>query len=389
MTTALCHAAPQGADWPHWRGLKGDGISTESGWRAEALSGGPKILWQAEVGKGYSAVSIQGGRAFTMGNIDDRDIVTCLDTATGKEVWRHSYACKAASYPGPRATPAVDGNNVYTFSRAGDVFCLDAMSGKVTWTRNIAAELKAEAPRWGFAGSPVISGEQLLLNAGPRGMALDKTTGRTIWHSGPGIGGYSVLVPCRLAGRPTLLMFGEKALLALNPATGKARWSHEWVTSYNINAADPMPVGDQVWISSGYGTGCALLDCAGARPRQVWKNKAVSAHFSSAVLHKGYIYAIDGNTKRKGKLVCLKPEDGTVAWSRELGFGSLILAGDRLIVLNEKGALTIVAASPGGYRELASADSLLPGICWTAPTLSRGKLYLRDDKGRVLCLNLN
>ena len=392
LVAGICVAeatAADGADWPAWRGPQGNGISSETGWRSAAAAGNPKVLWQAEFGKGYSALSIAGGRAFTMGNIDDRDIVYCLDAATGKEIWRHSYACEGASYPGPRATPAVEGGNVYTFSRAGHVFCLDAASGQVKWQRNVATELKAKAPRWGFTSSPIIAGKALLLNAGPRGVALDKVSGRTLWDSGEGVGGYSALVPATIVGAPSYLLFGQKGLIAVDPANGKVRWSREWVTSYDINAADPMAMGNTVWISSGYGRGCALLDCSVTPPRTVWENKALSAHFSSAVLYKGHIYGVDGNTKRKGKLVCLKPESGEIVWSEGLGFGSLILAGDRLIVLNEEGSLFVVKASSQGYRELARAEGVLPGICWTAPTLSQGRLYLRNDKGSVRCLDLN
>jgi len=147
-------------------------------------------------------------------------------------------------------------------------------------------------------------------------------------------------------------------------------------------------LGDKVWISSGYERGCALLDCSRSQPKIVWENKNVCAHFSSPVLHNGYIYAISGNTGRKCQLVCQAPETGKVVWSEEVGFASLILAGDRLIVFNEKGTLRVVAASPKGYRELARADKLLSDKCWTAPTLSRSRLYLRNSKGTVLCLDL-
>jgi outer membrane protein assembly factor BamB len=380
--------AGDGVDWAYWRGPNGNGISPERSWRSEAVAGKPKILWQKTLGNGWSAVSVKGDRAYTMGNINEEDIVYCLDANTGREKWRHVYACDDGNYSGPRATPVIDDGSVYTLSRAGHVFCLDAVTGIVKWRRDVVEDLGAKILRWGLASSPVVADGNVLLNVGRRGMALDKKTGQTVWDSGPALGNYAALVPARVAGKPTILTFGEKAIYGVDPANGRERWSVEWITKYDINAADPLPMGDKVWISSGYGRGCALLDCSTSRPKIVWENKNVCAHFSSPILHDGYIYAINGNTGRKCQLVCQVPKTGKVAWSKEVGFASMILAGDRLIVFNEKGTLRVVAASPKGYRELARADNLLPPKCWTAPTLSRSRLYLRNSKGSVVCLDL-
>src|SRR5258708_38140086 len=186
-----------GADWPCFRGPNHDGIS------AEAITwpkGGPKQVWKINVGIGHSAVSVAGDRAYTMGNNNDTDTIFSLDVATGKVVWKYSYPCNEKvgikDYDGPFATPTVGNGVVYTLSRKGDLFALDAENGKLIWGRNIVRDDGAKPPTFGgFAGSPLLLGNKLILNASPGGMALDAKTGKTLWKSGVGTGGHSSPVP--------------------------------------------------------------------------------------------------------------------------------------------------------------------------------------------------
>ena len=153
-------------DWPAWRGHNRDGISAETGWRTTWPEDGLEVLWEASVGIGYSSVSVAGGRLYTMGHVDHNDIVFCLDTDTGKEIWRHEYPSKKGSYPGPRMTPTVDGDRVFTLAREGELFCLNAASGKILWETNIT-KFGAEQTRykWGYSCSPLVLGELLILDA--------------------------------------------------------------------------------------------------------------------------------------------------------------------------------------------------------------------------------
>src|SRR5581483_9513255 len=181
-----CPAA-RAADWFRWRGPDLNGISKETGWLAKWPDEGPKQLWKASVGTGFSSMSVSHGHLYTMGNDGkDTDTVFCFDAVTGADVWKYSYPC--ALDPkfyegGTSSTPIVDGDRVYTLSRKGDLFCLNAANGHVVWSKNVHSDFGNEIPTWGFAGSPLVEGDLLILNVGTAGTALDKKTGKVIWHS--------------------------------------------------------------------------------------------------------------------------------------------------------------------------------------------------------------
>jgi outer membrane protein assembly factor BamB len=375
-----------GADWPQFRGPNRDGISVEKGWFKTGTTA--RTVWEGQVGAGYSAVAIRGDRLYTMGNREGQDVVSCLDAATGKGLWVYSYPCQKGSYAGPRCTPTVEGGNVYTVSREGLILCLDAEKGSVRWQRAPADEPSLKLPQWGLAGSPLVAGDLLIVNEGAHGLALDKTTGKTQWASGGAGGGYASPVHLKLEGLDAVLVFAAKAVVAVELATGKELWSHTWNTSYDVNAADPLVMGDKVFISSGYGRGGALLQVTGAGCKVAWENKNLASQFSTPVWFGSAIYGINGNTGR-GEVCCIDPATGAVRWSRkESGFGSLMLADGKLIILNEKGTLSVAEATPEGYRELWS-QTVLDGVCWTMPTLCNGLIYCRTDKGRLVCVDAN
>ncbi len=387
LATALFSVARAG-DWPRWRGPNANGIVESGNWNPAALNDGPRITWQKELGEGYSAASISGRRLYTLGNKKNSDSVFCLDADTGAEIWKHTYACKARSYSGPRATPLVTGTSVYTFSREGHVFCFNAADGAVKWQRNVAKELRADVLRWGLAGSPIMLDEKILINAGKRGVAFDRSTGKTIWSSAPGVGGYATPVIYRHAGKTCAAIFGEKGLHAVDTANGRELWYKEWETRYNVNAADPIISGTKMFISSGYKRGSTLVDFSGKKPRIVWETKSMSNMFSSSVLLDGHIYGIDGNAGR-GTLRCLVFDTGAEKWSKNLDFGSLIVVDRKLIVLNEKGTLFIAEAVPTGYKQISEGKILKKKVCWTAPVFAYGKIYCRNQPGTLVCVDVS
>lgn len=374
-------------DWPQFRGANRDGISRETQWNPLALQGGAKILWKAEVGEGYSAVSIKGDRLFTLGNKDNTDTLYALSLKDGKEMWKYSYPCEAGSFPGPRATPATDGKLVYSLSREGLLLCLDAATGAVKWSKDLMKEYGAENLGWGFSGSPVIKGDKVFVNAGEYGVVLNRNTGAKVWASPGGKGGYAAPVEYTVSGKDCLALFSAKNLYGVDLATGAKLWSFPWKTSYDVNAADPIVSEGRMFISSGYNNAGAVIDISGPAPREVWKNKTMKNHFSTCVLVKGFLYGFDGNTGG-GHLKCVDFATGAEKWSQDIGFGSLSAAGDHLIALNENGDLFIVKASPGKYEEVSSARNVLEKTCWTAPVLCRGVLYCRNSKGTLVALNL-
>ncbi len=382
---SVCRAA----DWPVWRGTNKDGISAEAQWDARRLAT-PQVLWKTNVGQGWSAATVSGKRLYTMGNRGGKDTVYCLSSDKGLELWKFSYNCGAGNYPGPRATPVLDGDLLYVHSREGHVFCLDADTGGKRWERNIARDFRAATLRWGLSGSPCVHGDLVLFNAGQHGAALNKKTGATVWSSAAGAGGYSTPVVYRHGGGEQVAMFGSKAVHGVDVKTGKRLWSFDWVTKYDVNAADPIYSSGRMFISSGYGKGCALLDLRGRKPRQLWTHKNMKNHFSTCVLRDGHLYGVDGNAGR-GAVRCLDFSTGAEKWSRDLGFGSLIMAGDKLLILNEKGRLFVASATPDAYREIAQCQALKAGgkvKCWTMPVLANGRLYCRNSAGDMVCLNV-
>lgn len=375
----------EGADWPQWRGPGRDGVSTEKGWFKEGAAA--RVVWEASVGAGYSAVAIRGGRLYTAGNRENRDVLVCLDAATGKQVWQYDYACPAGSYPGPRSTPATDESSVYFVSRQAQVFCLEAATGVCRWQRDLKADLGVALPTWGIAGSPVLEGNLLLVNLGERGVCLDKQTGATRWDSGGSGTGYASPVVMGSGTNRSVLVFAAKRVVASDLESGRQLWEYPWVTSYDVNAADPIVVEGKVFITSGYDRGGALLKVQPGAPAVVWENKGMGSHFGTPVVRQGYVYGGHGNTGR-GSIRCVELATGAVKWEHAgIMYGSVLLAGDTLLIQGEKGVLAVAAATPEKYRELWQGK-VLDGICWTMPTLSDGLVYCRNDKGRLVCLDL-
>ena len=378
----------QAQDWPRWRGPDGNGISTETQWNPSALAGQPKILWKASVGTGFSSMAVRGNLLYTLGNENDTDTVYCLDAETGKKVWSYSYPCALGSYPGPRSTPFVDGESVYTLSQEGHLFSFNAGTGKVRWKKHLVNDFGANPPMWNFAGSPVAAGNLLLLNAGKAGLALDKNTGAKVWSSGSGPGGYSTPVLAEYGGRSAMVIFGQRAVYGVDILNGAPLWSFDWQTDSDVNAADPVAFDGKVFVASAYDRGCAVYDVSSSRPAVVWRSGVFKTHFSSFVLIDGFIYGIDGDARQQsaGVLRCVEARTGKVAWSANLGFGSLISVGGRLIVLNGTGTIIVADASASGYRELAKT-SLPRYQYWTPPAFSRGRLFVRNLRGDLFSID--
>jgi len=375
------------ADWPYFRGPDHNGISKETGWSAQWPASGPKQLWKAKVGMGFSTLSVSKGRVYTTGNTSDTDSVFCFDANTGKELWKHSYAAPLdPKYyeGGTSATPVVDGDRVYTLSKRGIIHCLDAAKGTVVWTKNLAEELKAEMPEWGFAGSVLIQGDLAILNIGSQGVAMDKKTGKVAWSSGTGVSGYSTAVPVDLGGERVVLLALKDTVAALKVKDGKELWHFPWKTQYDVNAADPILLDGKVFVSSGYNHGAGVFDISQQPPKQVWQNKNMRNHMASSVLWQGHLYGVDENQLR-----CINFDTGEVKWTEKAsGKGSLMMADSKLIVLSERGELMVADATPTAFKPISRAQ-VIGGKCWSAPVLANGKIYCRTGPGDVVCVDVS
>ena len=265
-------------------------------------------------------------------------------------------------------------------------------NGKELWRHDLRAEFNASQPRWGFAQSPLIEGGLVFVNpGGPRGHSLaafDKDSGKLVWKALGDLAGYSSPISATAAGVPQLLWFTGNALISVAPADGKLFWRYPWDTSYECNIATPIVRGDYVFISSGYGKGCALVKIEKAGPtgiqaREVYRTSRMKNHYSTSVLIGEQLYGFDD----PGLLTCLEFRTGKVVWrERAYGKGSLMAAGGDLIVLAEDGKLALVEATPAGFHE-KSAFRFSSSRCSAPPVLVDGRLYVRDDE-RLVCYDV-
>ena len=381
------------ADWPRFRGVSADGISTESGWLGTWPDGSPRRLWKVDIGRGFSSVVVVDGRVFAQGFEENKggDTIIAVDAADGKPLWRHTYPEKLDPKfyeGGTSATPTVANGKVYTISKSGIVLCLNAADGKVLWERNLEKELKLKHPEWGYAGSPHLEGDLVVYNAGTHGVALKQSDGSNAWVSGTGASGYSTPVPFTFQGKRLLGIFGAKHLCAVDPTTGTLVWQHPWETSYDVNAADPVFAGDHVFLSSGYDKGASAVSLASGQPKELWFNKEMRNHMASSVIIGDYVYGQDGQGGKDAHIKCLELKTGKVVWkSPAAESGSTTVVDGRLVWLTGKGEVVVIEAKPDGYKEVARAQAA-GGKFWTAPVVANGRLYVRNWKGELVCLDV-
>ena len=385
------YSTARAADWPNYRGPDHNGITTETDWNSNWGDSGPKVLWKKSVGIGFSSVTAADGRVYAMGNTGktgNTDIVYCFDAVTGEEKWKHSYPCplEPKYYEGGTlGTPTVDGDKLYTLSKMGSLFCLDAANGKVIWQKELNKAMGNELPTWHFSSSALIVGDMLVLNIGDAGLALNKNTGATIWSNGKGQCGYATPMPFVISGQSGLAIFGKNSIVAVSPKDGKKLWQFPWVTKHDVNAADPIVYDNYVFISSGYNRGCALLEIDAGKATKVWESKVMRTQMNGCVLYDGFLYGFDESTFK-----CIAPQDGTERWQeRSLGKGALLMSTDgRMIIMSDKGELVIAQANPQEFKVLARAQILPKEKCWTSPTLANGKIYARNAAGDLVCVDI-
>lgn len=400
---------PTPADWPQWLGPTRDGRAPAGPFRADWDKTPPKELWTAPCGAGYSSLAVAGGKLYVFDKKSGKERVRGLDAGTGKELWSHEYAAPQAGADanfgaGPRSTPAVDGNRVYTVGGAGKLLCLEAPAAtgekpRVVWERDLPAEFNAQIPQWGVACSPLVDGDQVIVIPGGKNgavAAFDKVTGQRRWAFGANTPGYSSPTAATVHGVRAIFAFTGDALLCLR-SDGQLMGSYAWETPNKGNIATPLVVDDYVFISSGYNTGCALLRIVPNGSSAVSlelvyarRVKPLRAHHATPVHKNGYLYGYDDT---RGDLVCFdlragKPVDG---WSADklIEKGSVILADDKyLVMLSEKGDLAIAEATPTQFDLIWKGKKTLNGKQnWAQPVLVDGRLYLRDDE-KIVCLEV-
>jgi outer membrane protein assembly factor BamB len=397
LAAALLLAAA-GADWPGFLGPHRDGVSPETGLLASWPAKGPPLVWQRDVGEGYSGPAVAGDSLVLFHRVGGDEVVDCLEAATGKPRWKCAYACAYSDQfgkgDGPRATPIISGGSVWTLGAGGVLTCVKMADGAKAWQRDLMADY---GPRPGFFGvgtTPLLEGNRLLVNVGGRGagvVAFDPATGKELWKSTDQGASYSSPVAATIDGVRHAIFFTREGVLSLDPETGAVRFGKRWRSRMDasVNAATPLVAGDLVFFTASYGTGALLLRCKKDSAEEVWKGDGVlSSQYATPVVRDGYLYGCDGRSDL-GRVTfrCLELKTGKERWSDEsVGCASVTAADGRLILLTEKGELVLADASPEGYRELARA-AVLGRPVRALPALSGGKFYARDNH-RLACWDL-
>ncbi|HKV09620.1 MAG TPA: PQQ-binding-like beta-propeller repeat protein [Thermoanaerobaculia bacterium] len=388
LSSAAAAEPSAGADWPQFRGLERNGASPEKGLLRSWPEGGPKVLWKKPLGSGFASITISGDRLYTMAVEGETESAFCFDAA-GKEIWRTPLS---PVFPeifgnGPRSTPTIDGDVVYALAAPGKLYALKKADGSKIWEVDLVKEFGSELPNRGFAPSPLIDGDLLVLEAGGAAgkavVALDKKTGKTRWTALDGGAGYTSPLAVTVGGVRQYVfvrtMVGD--VVSLLP-DGKVYWQYAWKGGAIASPLFIPP--NRIFASASDDAGAVLLEISKAADgkgavREVWANRLMKNHFSSSVLHEGHIYGFDNAT-----LKCIDAATGEQKWvQRGFGKGSLILADGLLFVLSDRGVLTLAEAIPSGYVEKGKLQAM-EGKTWTAPTLSHGKLFLRDEDEMIV-----
>ncbi len=374
------------ADWPQWRGPQRDGVSQESGLLAAWPEGGPRQVWKTQgLGEGYAGLAVAQGRIYTQGQNSAQQFVLALDAATGKKLWEtpSGRPFRESRGHGPRGTPTVDGDRLYAIAADGALVCLETATGKQVWRVSFTEKFGGRVPHWGYSESPLVDGGAVIVTPGGPGaavVALDKRNGNLLWKSEDDPAGYSsaILAPVG-AVRQVIVLTGQRAV-GLRANNGGLLWSYDKVSNRVANIATPIFRDGHVFLSTDYGTGCALLKLTpegeGVKAAEVYFNKDMKNHYSSSVLSGEYLYGYSSAV-----LTAMNFQTGEVLWrDRSVGKGSVTLADGHLYLLGEDGTMALARATPAGYRE-KSRFPLARGAypTWTPPVVANSRLYLREQ----------
>ena len=369
-------------DWPQWRGPNRDGISSETGLLTSWPAGGPRVVWKTTgLGEGYSSFSVVKGRLYTQGQRGDQEYVYAFDIKTGTKLWEvptgRPYREQRGN--GPRGTPTIDGDRLYAMAADGKLVCLEVATGEVLWSQNVVQKYGASVIHWGMSESPLVDGNRLIVMPGGPGasvVSLNKLNGELQWKTGSDSAGYSSAIVADVEGVRQILALSGQSAIGILEQNGELLWRYTKVSNGTANIATPIYYDGHVFVSSNYGTGCALLKLGPRTMSEVYFNRDMMNHYSTSVLVDGTLYGYSNNI-----LTAMDFKTGKVLWrNRSVGKGSAIYADKHLYVLGEDGLLGLVEASPSAYKEVSRFEIRKGDYpTWTPLVISDAKMYLRDQ----------
>ncbi len=381
LPVALGETSPASSEWPQFRGPGRDGYAAVQLLRAWPADG-PRVLWKTGLGPGFSQIAVAGGRAFTGFAAADTEYVGAFDAGTGKEVWRRALGSTFVQEEfgnGPRSTPTVVDDVVFAFGGQGALKALAAADGAPLWEVDVTQAFGAKVPRFGYSSSPLVIDDLVVLDVGGSEqrqlVAFERKTGKVRWAAFEGPASYASPVVGELDGGRQIVHVRGSVVTGIS-LEGRELWQHKLEEGA---IANPLILpGSRVFASSTGDTGCVMLRVrkseSGFQVEVAWKNRNMRNHFNSSIYADGYIYGFDNAT-----LKCLSADTGEVAWAkRGLGKGSLLVSGDRLVILGDLGLLTVAERTPEAYRELGRVQLVEGSRAWTAPSVSGGRVFVRN-----------
>jgi outer membrane protein assembly factor BamB len=401
VVTALAGRRAGAGDWPQILGPERSGIAAaDERLAARWPADGPPAVWRRPVGSGFAGVAVVGPRVVLFHRVDDREVVEALDAATGESLWSDGHPTtfrpQVGGGDGPLCVPLVHDGAIVTYGAQGVLSVHDLATGARRWSRPTHREFGAPEGYFGAGATPVVAGGRVVVNVGGgrRGagiVAFDLATGATAWQATEEQASYSGAVAVDLDGASHVLMVTRLACLLVDAADGTVRWTFPFgQRGPTVNAATPLVLpGGRLFVTASYGIGsvCAAFDRTGVKP--VWEGaEPLASQYCTPVHLDGRLYCVDGRDDLPpAALECVDAATGRVLWTDPaVGYGTLVAADGKLVVVQADGGLLLVRADPARADVLARARPLR-GTIRALPALAAGRLYLRDER-ELVCLDL-
>jgi outer membrane protein assembly factor BamB len=397
-------AVKAAADWPQYLGPDRNGIYHGPAIADTWGAGGPRVVWRKTIGQGFAGPAVAGNRVLVFHRLKNEEVLESLDPATGASQWRYAYPTAYRDDfgfdAGPRAVPVVVDGVVYTFGAEGQLSAVDLTKGTRLWSVDTMKRFNVAKGYFGAGGSPLVENGRVIANIGGEKagiIAFDAKSGMVVWTATQDAASYSSGVGATIGGKRLAVFLTREGLVGLDPANGQIQFQQRWRSrqAASVNAASPVVVGDQIFVSAEYGPGAGVLQVAGAKLTPLWQSdEALSNHYATSIYYNGTLYGFHGRQEFGQDFRAVDFKTGKVLWSQDMfRAGSVILAGDRLVILRESGELVMAPASPTGFRPTARAQ-VLRGVARPYPALADGFLYVRTerdektDESSLVCLDL-
>ncbi len=390
-------------NWPHIRGPRYDAISLEKSLADTWPKSGPPLLWSRELGQGYSGFVADVKQVYTQFQNKTGMFIVALDADNGSEIWSQRVDWPwqpAGAYPGPYATPTWYRNRIYYTTPLGIAGCLNAEDGQPIWAVDLRQKYAGKGTEFGYAATPFVEEGRVILPVGAPGasvVALDPDSGETLWAAGNDAASYCPIYPVTFRNRRLIVAFLQNCIVGLDPKSGRQLWRHQLSSHYDEHSAWPLYREPDLMFAFPFKAGSQSFRLEGNRDdfqsKPGWLSKEMSNDVCSSVLHEGSVYGFDlqqlqssAHRTSRGEFKCLDFATGHLRWkTEEVGQATVLIADDKLILLNDTGTLILAKANSDKYEELSRIRVLEGGLCWTPPALSNGRLFLRNHS-RAVCL---